>query len=122
MIEELLKRVEQTDTCWYWKLAYNKHQRAYFKNRLVYRSLYEHFRGPIPDGLGLDHVVCENPRCVNPWHVEPRTQRENLARVNILANFGMFAEKGNPHSGKNLGEWLAQKGRERNERGQFTGG
>jgi hypothetical protein len=28
----------------------------------------------------LDHVVCDTKLCVNPWHVEPRTQQQNLHR------------------------------------------
>jgi len=47
--------------------------------RRAHRVTYEHFRGPIPDGLQLDHL-CRTPRCVNPWHLEPVTQRENTRR------------------------------------------
>lgn len=40
---------------------------------------YELTFGPVPAGLVLDHL-CENPACWNPWHLEPVTQRVNLAR------------------------------------------
>jgi hypothetical protein len=46
----------------------------------VHRWTYERFIGPIPDGLVLDHVVCSNPPCCNPWHVEPSTSGENSWR------------------------------------------
>ena len=45
----------------------------------AHRVTYEHFRGPIPDGMQLDHL-CRVPRCVNPDHLEPVTFRENLDR------------------------------------------
>lgn len=46
---------------------------------LAYRWSYEHFVGPIPEGLQIDHL-CRNPRCVNPEHLEPVTARENVRR------------------------------------------
>jgi hypothetical protein len=44
-----------------------------------HRAAYEHFIGPIPEGLELDHI-CRNRRCVNPSHLEPVTHRENIFR------------------------------------------
>lgn len=46
---------------------------------LVHRVAYEHFVGPIPEGLGLDHL-CRQPACCNPAHLEPVTQRVNNHR------------------------------------------
>jgi hypothetical protein len=51
---------------------------AGYAHRLVYRAL----RGPIPDGLTLDHL-CRVPACVNPWHLEPVTAAENSRRDRI---------------------------------------
>jgi hypothetical protein len=45
----------------------------------AHRASYELVRGPIPDGLHIDHL-CENPPCVNPGHLEPVTQAENTRR------------------------------------------
>jgi hypothetical protein len=45
----------------------------------AHRFAYELFVDEIPDGLTLDHL-CRNPRCVNPGHLEPVTQRENTLR------------------------------------------
>lgn len=53
---------------------------------------YEHFVGPIPEGMQLDHlchtgdkackggVTCPHRRCVNPAHLEPVTSLENSRR------------------------------------------
>lgn len=38
------------------------------------------FRGDIPDDLELDHFECQYPPCWNPWHVDPVTHYENMAR------------------------------------------
>ncbi len=41
---------------------------------------YEHFKGPIPEGLEPDHT-CRLKCCVNPDHMEPVTRKENLFRA-----------------------------------------
>lgn len=72
------------DGCWIWTLftdrdGYGKLKVA-GKCKTAHRFSYEAFRGPIPSGKVLDHVVCDQPSCANPWHVEPRTNWENVAR------------------------------------------
>lgn len=50
------------------------------RSRRVHRLRYEQEVGPIPEGMQLDHFVCETPSCCNPAHVRPVTARENSLR------------------------------------------
>lgn len=62
------------------------------KNWLAHRLIYTLIRGPIPDGMQLDHVChssdptcpgndeCEHRRCVYPAHLEIITQEEHNRR------------------------------------------
>lgn len=45
----------------------------------AHRVAYELLRGPIPTGLVLDHL-CRTQLCVNPDHLEPVSQGENIRR------------------------------------------
>lgn len=70
--------------CWLWTGAVNTQGYGIitFAGRTwrAPRFSYTVHHGPIPAGLVLDHFVCENPRCINPDHVRPVTQRENALR------------------------------------------
>lgn len=45
----------------------------------AHRASYVIHRGPIPDGLVIDHL-CRVRICVNPAHLEPITRHENFVR------------------------------------------
>lgn len=45
----------------------------------AHRYFYEHMVGEIPDEMVIDHL-CRNTLCVNPEHLEPVTQSENVLR------------------------------------------
>lgn len=80
----LSKIVKELFGCWRWTGAIGKHGYGNFglragKTLRAHRAVYEFYRGPIPDSRSLDHL-CHNTWCVNPDHLEPISQRENVMR------------------------------------------
>lgn len=75
--------VLQENGCWEWigRSITNGYGQVKMNGctRRAHRIVYERVKGPIPQGLTLDHL-CRNRRCVNPDHLEPVTNRENLRR------------------------------------------
>ena len=70
--------------CWPWTAGkissgYGAFHPGHGKTVLAHRFSYELTVGPIPDGLVIDHT-CRNRDCVNPSHLEPVTNEENLRR------------------------------------------
>lgn len=88
-----MERVQKTDGCWLWTgvTGGSNARYGYFNVGTkqsdpkvpAHRFSYEHFVGPIPEGLELDHVKdrgCVSKLCVNPDHLEPVTHAENRKR------------------------------------------
>lgn len=74
--------------CWIWQKGTAKQKYpyglVYDENRRhlpAHRVYYERAKGPIPEGLDLDHL-CRQPSCVNPDHLEPVTPAINTRRGN----------------------------------------
>lgn len=72
--------------CWLWTAYVDRKGYGVFginQRTLVkaHRYSYELHVGPIPEGLQLDHL-CRVRHCVNPAHLEPVTNQENVIRGN----------------------------------------
>lgn len=84
-LDQFWARVDKSGPggCWLWigshhPKGYGK-VRAFGQSKLVHRFAYEVLVGPIPAGMTLDHL-CRIRHCVNPAHLEPVTNRENILR------------------------------------------
>lgn len=84
LVERVLSRLSTPDVgCWEWQGPLNSAGYGYVRAEgRIWRShrvMYEHFVGPIPAGLDLDHL-CRNRRCARPDHLEAVTHQENMRR------------------------------------------
>lgn len=86
-VARLLARVtlEPNTGCWLWLGHVNAAGYGGFESRIVnetlaHRASYALLVGPIPQGLALLHS-CDQPSCVNPAHLRPGPQAENMAEM-----------------------------------------
>ena len=115
LMTRVLSRIEVTPTgCWEWQGA--KHVRYPYglfgytvqgKTKVfwVHRWVYEQLVGPVPDGLVLDHRVCDNPPCCNPDHLVPCTNRTNILRSRGMSAINArktHCKRGHELAGDNL--------------------
>ena len=101
--------------CWVWSRYLDRHGygKGYFRGRtwLAHRLSYAAHFGSIPDGLTIDHL-CKNTRCVNPKHLEPVSNRENVLRG--TGPSALCAKKTHCHRGhlfdhKNTNKWMGKR-------------
>lgn len=76
--------IKNPDGCWVWQGATDGRHRYgsfQFEGRVAraHRVSFEWAKGPIPEGLVLDHL-CRTTLCVNPDHLEAVTQYANVLR------------------------------------------
>lgn len=79
-----------------WNFTGHVHRSGYgYTGQHVYahRYFYQELVGPIPDGLVIDHL-CMNKTCVNPEHLEPVTQGENIRRARAAYGPTKFCRNG----------------------------
>jgi hypothetical protein len=72
---------EPNSGCWLWDGHLNANGYGKFgykgENGLAHRASYDMFVAPIPEGLHVLHR-CDVPCCVNPEHLFPGTQDDNV--------------------------------------------
>jgi hypothetical protein len=105
------------DGCWRWTAHINRDGYGVYAgdDRRVnhaHRFAYVDANGPIPKGLVIDHL-CRVRECVNPDHLEPVTDRENVRRG--MAPAGINARKthcihGHPFDEANTYWWKGHRG------------
>lgn len=92
--------IKHETSCWFWQARLNAQGYTVFKVNgkivHVHRWAYETFKGPIPEGLVVDHL-CTNRSCVNPDHLEAITVKEN----NIRAKGTSCFQEGHPRTEEN---------------------
>lgn len=87
--------VDKTGSCWLWlgqrsRAGYGRVAPGLAGTLYAHRAAYILTRGPIPDGMDLDHIChssslcrgrrCPHRACVNPAHLEPVTHYVNMRR------------------------------------------
>lgn len=93
MADDLLKLAERfwpkvsvgaSNECWPWIAYVGRNGYGDFgvggrKVERSHRVAYKLVKGPIPEGLQIDHL-CRNRRCCNPEHLEAVSPAENTRR------------------------------------------
>lgn len=100
-------RVNPETGCWEWTgplwMGYGRTSVKH-RTRKAHRVAYEIWKGPIPEGMTIDHL-CRVTHCVNPDHLEAVTLAENIHRGNGIATTNAAKThclRGHPLSGSNL--------------------
>jgi hypothetical protein len=65
--------------CLLWTGRLDRDGYGFYGSSRAHIVMYERHRGPVPDGMELDHL-CQRRRCVAWWHLQPVTPSENGRR------------------------------------------
>lgn len=102
--------------CWIWTGGRDEDGYGKFRNGKSIRAhaySWTHLNGPVPDGLVLDHFICNNPPCANPAHVRPETPQKNswvpgnVAYENALKT---HCHRGHAFTESNTYKWRTKSG------------
>lgn len=99
---------EPNSGCWLWMGAVSSHgygqirvlESGEWKTKRVHKVNYERYKGPVPDGKVLRHH-CDVLICVNPDHMTPGTQKENIRDSIVRGRWG--TNRARDESGKFAG-------------------
>lgn len=96
--ETKFKKGEE-DKCWNWTA--NKNREGGYgqfsiagRRQLAHRIAYQLYVGEIPEGMLICHF-CDNPACVNPAHLFPGTQADNM--IDCMNKGRVFHPVGEKH-------------------------
>lgn len=119
--ERFWRQVERRDSirypgsegCWEWRggtngQGYGQLRRVAGRKVYAHRLSYMLNVGPIPEGAMIRHR-CNNPLCVNPDHLQPGTDAENMADA-LKADPRAFRVKTSPAERREIGERYAAGG------------
>ena len=107
--------------CWEWLGWKNSDGYGYFdfgRTKVkAHRLIYEMMVGDIPEDRVLDHL-CQNRSCVNPYHIEIVTNKENLLRgdLNGWRKRKTHCPKGHELTPDNLDKYQLSRGERRCKR------
>lgn len=107
-------KVEKTETCWNWTSpthqGYGRLQvgSGPRKRMLAHRFSWELANGPIPGEMFLDHI-CQNRACVNPEHLRPVTNKQNMENLAVESNITASGYRGVTWD-RRMKKWKAQAG------------
>lgn len=100
--ERFRSKVEvRDDGCHIWVGSRLPRGYGRFGREYAHRFGYELAKGPIPEGLQIDHL-CRNTSCVNPDHLEAVTPLENNRRMREVTPLPEACPNGHPYEGDNL--------------------
>lgn len=108
----MAKVVVSPSGCWEWTGASNPRGYGHINigdstYRSTHKVMWELKNGPTPEGCELDHIVCSNPPCCNPDHLNPVPHRINAIRS--LAPNMVAHEKGECVNGHDQEEYAYRR-------------
>lgn len=115
--------IKSRDECWPWTASRSREGYGMFRVAKAgesgahmtgaHRVAYTLYIGEIPPGFQIDHL-CRVRECVNPYHLDAVSQRENLLRGNGLPGINhrkTHCLRGHPLEGDNIKYKRSPRGR-----------